>query len=176
MKIYFRVTLAAPLLFLALTSLAEDCAPIFRNMNQNKLNCGYINNIEFSNMNARLVNRGPDMLSVYGTVRNNDGNEHTLVSACSSMAGSTVFHIYRQQGGTGNITMWPIDKITIPVGSYYTWEMGGPHIMMQRIVEKQMPIFGTQFQEGQTASITFVFSDGCAMTVNEIPIRDRIQE
>lgn len=145
---------------------------------QNK--CGYVDSIVFSNLYARLVNRGPNMLTAYGTVTNNDNAPHTLTSVQTPKAEQSYFRVYRQEGGAGNITAHPIDSITIPKdGGTYRWSLGGPHIALTGFPPKvagQKLQFGTDFDPNQTIELTFGFSDGCTKSIENVPIRDRMQQ
>lgn len=140
--------------------------------------CGYLDEIEFNDLAARLVNRGPNMLVVYGNVVNNDSVDHELTAVSTPKAASSQFSEYRQVGGTGDITAHPLSSITLPRdGGTYYWVMGGNHITLagfdNETAAKKLQ-FGTDFDPNQSVDITFTFSDGCSKTVDDVPIRDRM--
>jgi copper(I)-binding protein len=140
-------------------------------------NCQYVNNISFTGMYAQLVNRGPDMLGVYGLVQNNSDDAHTLTSVASPLTRNGTFNIY-PQNTTGDVTSTPIDSITLsPQGGLYTWERGGNHIEVNGFKKaKNRPQFGTDFDPNQTISLIFTFSDGCTVMLDSVPVKDRMQE
>lgn len=141
--------------------------------------CAYLQHIVFENFYTRLVNRGPDMLTAYGSITNNNNDDYTLTGVSTPGAKSSMFRDYRQVGGTGDITAHTVASITIPgQGGHYTWYLGGPHIALMGFTEKimnQKLQFGTAFDPNQSVDITFTFSDGCTHTLKKVPIRDRMQ-
>lgn len=141
--------------------------------------CAYLENISFTDFYARLVNRGPNMLTAYGTVTNNDDAPHTLVGVSTPEAQTSLFREYRQTGGAGDITAQPVSSIEVPNGGgAFTWYLGGPHIALLGFTPKaagKLLQFGTSFDPNQTVPLTFKFSDGCTYTLPNVPIRDRMQ-
>ena len=144
-------------------------------------NCAYIDNkVVFSDIYARLVNRGPNMLAVYGTVENDDSVPHILTGVSSAGAKNSTFMVYRQDGGAGPITAHPIPSITIPQeGGTYAWVMGGNHITLSgydaKTAGKKLQ-FGTSFDSNQNVDLTFTFADGCQQIIQKVPIKDRMQD
>lgn len=159
--------------------LALFALPTWAEDDNNPHDCGYLEEITFSNMYTRLVNRGPNMLAGYGTVTNNSSKSRTLVGVSTPNAKSSSFRTYRQVGGAGDITAQPVSQITIPnQGGSYTWVLGGQHIALEGFDKKATAKklqFGTDFDPNQTVDITFKFIDGCKKTVKDVPIRDRMQ-
>ncbi|MFI4956598.1 MAG: copper chaperone PCu(A)C [Gammaproteobacteria bacterium] len=144
--------------------------------------CPYLanNKVVFSDIYARLVNRGPNMLAVYGKVKNNDDEPHVLTDVSAPNAKLSNFQEYRQDGGAGPITAHPLSNITLDKeGGFYVWEMGGNHITLAGFDKKtagEKLQFGTTFDPNQTIDLTFTFADGCKKTVYKVPIRDRMQD
>jgi copper(I)-binding protein len=162
---HFLVTMLS--LLLSTPVWADDCAYLTNNK------------VVFSDFYARLVNRGPKMLSLYGKVVNNDSVPHVLTAVATDNAKNSNFMVYRQDGGAGNITAHTVPSITLAQeGGYKVWAMGTDHIRLGNYNAKatgKLLQFGTQYKPN-TIDVTFTFSDGCTQTVSQILIRDRMND
>lgn len=104
----------------------------------------------FSDMWSRQPVPGQSSAAVYGTVTNNGSDDITITSASTDTSGRTELHETLMEDG--QMTMRErTDGFVVPAGGSFSFEPGGPHVMLWDIDPASYP---------SVVDVTFEFDRG----------------
>lgn len=137
-------------LFLPLSGLAEaDCSAM---------------HVSFNGIYAKLMPHDFTDLAVYFTVANQDAVPHTLSAVNGDGAASGEFMTY--YGPKGPKELQPMTNLLIPAKGKLFFKPGNNHVRLLG--------YETLPKPGSKISIAFTFDNGCTQSLDNVPVKDRM--
>lgn len=120
--------------------------------------------VGFNGIYAKLMPNDFTDLALYFTVSNQDAVPYTLTEVDGVDAGSGEFMTY--YGPAGPKTLQPMTNLTIPAQGKLFFKPGQNHVRLLGYEILPKP--------GSKITVSFTFNNGCTKTINNVPVRDRM--